>query len=145
MVTVHVGLGVRRDGQGFLLNGVEAGLGQLAVYGFGRGRGRDGGWESLAQVDGTPEWKSIGLLRKVVRGMSPGPLSHYNHSLSRGSLLIISKWNSPFPQFLKTERWGLSHRANPEHWFGHGIPSYTGGNYLFGRTHLSLAVTWKEN
>lgn len=54
----------------------------------------EGRLPSSTPVDITAAWKSAGcgLLRKVVRGVSQGPLSHYNSpGLSLRSLLIISK------------------------------------------------------
>ena len=106
----------------------------------------EGRLHSSAPGDVTPAWKSTGcgLLRKVVRSMSRGLLSHYNSpGLSLQSLLIISKWNSPFPQFLKSERWGLSHRATLK-WAQKFQAAQSGEIILFGWTHWSLAVTWKK-
>lgn len=63
-------------GRGRPLNGEVAGSGPLVLHelgGVGGGRVRiphPCGWHST--------WKAPGLLRKDVRGVSQGPLSHYN-------------------------------------------------------------------
>lgn len=72
------GTGVGKDGHGVLLTGAEAESGQVGLCGFGGVE--EGRLHSSAPGDVTPAWKSTGcgLLRKVVRSMSRGLLSHYN-------------------------------------------------------------------
>lgn len=143
------GIRIGRDGARFPLEWGGRRLYQGSWLCVSLERGRVGGYNCL------PMWTAL-QNGKPLTLASSGRLSeawvraHFSITAALAylwsSLLTISKWNSPFPQFLKTERWGLNYRENHGCW--HLNMEFwavqMGEIILFGRTNLSLAATWKK-